>query len=114
MKSTKPKLPPTPHYLIVRGLRQLWLRSRERVAALKRDKYTCQDCGGKQSVAKGREFKVEVDHLDENIDWDKIVEYVRRHLLVPPERLETVCKPCHQKRTEMRKRIENPEQGSLL
>jgi hypothetical protein len=81
---------------------------------LKRDHYACVDCGRKQSVAKGKEFKVEVDHLDENIDWDKIVEYIRRHLLVPPERLETVCKEDHQKRTEMRRRIDKPDQGVLL
>lgn len=86
-------------------LRLLWLRSRERNAALKRDNRTCVDCGRKASVAKGKEFKVEVDHLD-GCDIKKIAEYVRQHLLHDPSKLETVCREDHQKRTDERKRIE--------
>jgi len=96
----------TPKSIIVHALRLLWLHSRERRAALKRDHYTCQDCKRKQSTAKGKEFKVQVDHLDELINWARIEEYIRRHLLVSHERLETVCKPCHEARTELRRQIE--------
>ena len=94
--------PTTPHSQAKSALRQLWLRSRERAAAIKRDKYTCQDCGAKQSRAKGREVYVEVDHL-EGVSWERILEYIYRHLLVDPSKLETVCKGCHKKRTEERK-----------
>ncbi len=94
----------TPRSQIRSALRQLWLRSRERRAALKRDHYTCQDCGAKQSKAKGRVVKVEVDHL-EGVSWEFVIDYLYRHLLVSPERLETVCKPCHASRTAERKRL---------
>jgi len=106
MKRKKKNPEITPNSIIVHALRLLWLHSRERRAALKRDGYTCQDCSGKQSKAKGREFKVEVDHLDGKIDWNVLADYIRRHLLVHPDKLETVCKPCHLKRTEFRKQIE--------
>ena len=82
------------------------MRSRERQAALKRDNYSCVECGIKQSRAKGKEVFVEVDHIN-GIIWEKILDYIFRHLLVPPEQLETVCKEHHKQRTEARKRIEN-------
>jgi len=96
----------TPKGIIVNALRMLWLHSRERRAALKRDFYTCCDCHKKQSTAKGKEFKVTVDHLDKNIPWDLLVDVVRRHLLVDHARLETVCPEDHKTRTELRKQIE--------
>ena len=96
--------PNTPRSQVRSALRQLWLRSRERQAALKRDHYACQDCGAKQSKAKGRVVKVEVDHL-EGIEWNRILDYIYRHLLVSPKKLETVCVLCHKARTEERKRV---------
>ncbi len=96
--------PTTPRSQVRSALRQLWLRSRERQAAIKRDKYTCQECGVKQSKAKGREVKVEVDHLD-SIEWEQMIDYIYRHLLVSPAKLETVCKGCHAERTLVRKAI---------
>ncbi len=98
MKHRKRK-PVTPRSQVRSALRRLWLRSRERAEALKRDHYTCQDCGKKQSRAKGREFSVEVHHLDGHVDWEKIIDYVRRHLLVEVKALETLCKDCHEKVT---------------
>lgn len=102
--SSKRKLT-TPRSQVRSALRKLWLRSRERAAALKRDGYTCQECDRKQSKAKGREFAVEVDHLD-GISWESMLDYIYRHLLVSPDRLETVCKEDHAKRTEFRKESE--------
>jgi hypothetical protein len=94
--------PATPRSQVRSALRRLWLRSRERQAALKRDKYTCVECDAKQSRAKGREVYVEVDHLD-GIEWEQTIDYIFLHLLVPPERLEVVCKEHHATRTETRK-----------
>ena len=90
------KLPYTPNNKIKSALRQLWLRSRERAAAIKRDNYTCQCCGRKQSKAKGKEFKVEVHHKSGYIEnWQELYASIRAHLLVDPEHLETLCKECH-------------------
>ena len=97
--------PVTPNSQIKAALHRLWLRSRERQAALRRDGYTCQDCGRKQSKAKGKEFSVEVDHLAGQINWPQIIEYIRRHLLVDPSELETVCHADHKLRTEQRRVI---------
>ena len=96
------KKPITPNSQIRSALRRLWLRSRERAAALRRDGYRCVDCGVKQSMAKGKRQKVEVDHLD-GCDIAKITEYVRRHMLHEPSRLETVCPEDHKKRTAQRR-----------
>ncbi len=90
------KLPYTPRSKVRAALRQLWLRSRERAAALKREKYCCQLCGIKQSKAKGREVKVQVHHLD-GIDWEWILDKVYEKLLCNPDRLEVLCKKCHDK-----------------
>jgi 5-methylcytosine-specific restriction endonuclease McrA len=90
------KLPGTPRSRVRAALRALWLRSRERAAAIKREGGCCELCGAKQSVAKGREVKLEVHHLD-GIDWTLILEYVYRHILVDPSRLEVLCKECHEK-----------------
>jgi 5-methylcytosine-specific restriction endonuclease McrA len=94
------KKPITPNSQIRSALRQLWLRSRERAAAIKRDHNTCTTCGKKGSVAKGREVKIEVHHIGETINWERILEYVRRHLLVDPKFLECLCKECHAEETK--------------
>jgi len=88
------KLPNTPKSRIRSTLRQLWLRSRERAAALKRDKYTCQSCFRKQTTAKGKEFKVQVHHID-GIDWEDMIKYIQENLLQTPDSLTTLCKDCH-------------------
>ena len=97
------KQPYTPNSRIRSALRQLYLRSRERQAALKRDKYTCS-CGRKQSRAKGKECKVQVHHIDGEVDWDSIILFVRKTLLVPPELLETLCEECHEDRHPRRRK----------
>lgn len=80
---------------IVRMLRQLWLRSAERAEALKRDKYSCQRCGVKQSRKKGKEQKVQVHHLGGIGNWDEVIEVIRKEILCDPENLRTLCPNCH-------------------
>jgi len=90
------KLPTTPRSKVRAALRRLWLRSRERAAALKASGYCCEECGVKQSRRKGHEVKVEVHHMD-GLEWDALIDYVYRHLLCSPDRLEVMCKNCHTK-----------------
>jgi 5-methylcytosine-specific restriction endonuclease McrA len=89
------KLEYTPNSKIKAALRMLWLRSRERAKAIKRDQYTCQKCKRKQSVAKGKEFKVEVHHLEGVCNWQEIYDCIRKNLLCDPEMMETLCPDCH-------------------
>ena len=94
------RLPTTPRSKVRAALRQLWLRSRERQAAIKRDRYSCQECGIKQSEAKGREVKVEVHHLD-GMNWEHLIDSVYESgLLCGPKYLQTLCKKCHEKKGE--------------
>jgi len=72
------------------------MRSRERAAALKATNYCCAYCGIKQSTAKGREVKLQVQHLD-GVDWDGLFDDIRRRLLHDPKRLAPACKACHDK-----------------
>ena len=85
----------TPRSRVKHALRQVWLRSRERQSALKRDAYTCQCCGRKQSRAKDNEFYVEVHHLEGIANWEAVIDAVYEHMLCHPDKLETVCKECH-------------------
>jgi len=89
------RLPYTPNSRIRAALRKLFLRSRERAAALKRDKYTCCRCGVKQSRAKGREVYVETHHKKGCLNWDELFITVRKYLLCNTEHLETLCDKCH-------------------
>jgi predicted HNH restriction endonuclease len=78
-------------------VRQLWLRSRERAAALKAANYTCQECGAKQSKRKGAEVKIEVHHIDGINGWEKVFKIIREEILVPPKKLRVLCEACHLK-----------------
>jgi 5-methylcytosine-specific restriction endonuclease McrA len=89
------KLPHTPSSQIRSALRKLFLRSRERSSAIKRDGYTCQRCRAKQSRAQGRMVFVEVHHKAGVQNWEKLIEAVREYLLCDPSHLETLCKDCH-------------------
>lgn len=93
------RLPYTPSSKIRQALRMVWLRSRERAAALKRTGYTCSYCGVKQSTAKGREVKLQVHHLD-GIEWDGLCELIRQRMLPSPERLAPACEKCHERLTK--------------
>ena len=89
------KLPYTPSSQIRSALRRLFLRSRERAAAEKRDGYSCQKCGVKKSRAKGREVYTEVHHKAGVCNWDELFKAVREYLLCDPADLEVLCKKCH-------------------
>ena len=89
------RLKQTPNSQIRSVFRQLFLRSRERGEAIKRDKYTCQKCGAKQSRAKGRIVKVEVHHKHGILNWDALFAAVRAYLLSDPDTMETLCVDCH-------------------
>ncbi len=92
------KLPYTPRGRLRSTLRKLWLTSRERAARLKLDHYTCQDCMRKASVAKGRESKVEVHHIEGVMNWNELLNQVYKYLLPTTDKLITLCKECHDKR----------------
>ena len=92
------KKPITPNSQIKGALRKLWLRSRERAKTLKDAKYTCQGCGRKQTRAKGQEFLVEVHHKEGVLNWDEMYKAIRRYLLTDPDKLEVLCKECHDKK----------------
>ena len=93
------RLPYTPKSQIRSALRNLFLRSREHQAVLKRDGYTCQECGAKQSKAKGREVKVQVHH-EHPINWERIFDVVYEELLVAPIYMVTLCEDCHDKQRD--------------
>ena len=82
------KSPNTTNTQIRAALRKLFLRSRERAARLKADCYTCQECGVKQSRAKGREVYVEVHHKRGVLNWQMVFDAIREGLLCDPENLE--------------------------
>jgi hypothetical protein len=87
----------TPRSQVRQALRLLWMRSRERAEALKRDNNTCQmpGCGKKKSVAKGREVKVECHHNENIGNWDVVIDSIYRHILCHHDHLTTLCKECH-------------------
>lgn len=91
------KVPYTPRSIIKNALRKLWMWSRERSAAIKREGNTCQKCGKKGSKAKGREVVIEVHHKEGVQNWDALIDAVYEHLLCPPKKLIVLCKECHDK-----------------
>ena len=87
----------TPRSKVKNVLRILFLRSRERAAALRAAGYCCAECGRKQSVAKGKEFKVQVHHRDGICNWEAVIDAVYEHLLCSPDKLIVLCPEDHDK-----------------
>ena len=87
----------TPRSRIKGMLRQIFLRSAERSEALKRDHYTCCDCGIKQSKKKDHVVKVNVHHKKGIKIWDQIIDLIYSELLCDVDDLETLCVECHDK-----------------
>jgi hypothetical protein len=84
----------TPRSTIKGTLQRLFVRSRERSTAMKRTGYTCDECGLKQSTAKGREVKLCVHHMD-LAKLNELTDKVYEWLLHRPERLQPLCKEHH-------------------
>ncbi len=92
----------TPRGRIRSCIRQMWLRSRERAAALKSTKYCCSECDIKQSTAKGKEVKVQVHHDPAIGDkWEYIIDYIIEHILESNQ--YPLCRSCHKKIHEIKK-----------
>jgi 5-methylcytosine-specific restriction endonuclease McrA len=96
-KKKSRKLPYTPASRIMSWIRRGWTQSREKHKVLKDAKYTCCQCGSKQSRAKGKEIYVEVHHVNK-INREKIVEVIRKEMLDVPQIV--LCKDCHHIETE--------------
>ena len=82
------KLPYTPKSKITSAIRKIWLYSRERSAALKRDK-VCQSCGSDKAL--------HVHHIKPigKKAWKEIEDLIRKHILVNPKKLTVLCRRCH-------------------
>lgn len=98
------KLPSTPRSRVKNALRQVWLRSRERAAALKSAAHRCERCGVKgraKDTRNGPAQKLEVHHRDGVPNWESLTDLVYRRLLCPPDRLVVLCPECHGEEHEM-------------
>lgn len=60
---------------------------RLRVETLKRDNYTCQQCGDRNRKGRGSRINLEVHHI--------VVVCDAPHLALEPSNLLTLCRPCH-------------------
>jgi hypothetical protein len=95
IKKPSRKKPITPNSQIKAALHQLWMRSRERASALKRDGYRCQKCQIKQSVSKANPVKINVHHREGVQNWPALIAAVREYLLCDPDFMEVLCVECH-------------------
>ena len=92
------KLTYTPRSRVKSALRQLWLRSRERGNAVKRDENACQVCSKKGTKAKNKKrIDIQVHHID-GIEWEELIDMVYKYLLVHENKLECLCTDCHDKK----------------
>lgn len=92
------KYRPTTRKMVEAKLRKaIWLVSRERAEAKRRDKNTCQRCGAKGSKAKGREVPDPEVHHKSPVDFAPIVDLILDSLLCHPDNLECLCSSCHRK-----------------
>jgi 5-methylcytosine-specific restriction endonuclease McrA len=83
-RTRKPVTPPSRIRSVLR--QRIWMWSRERSEALKRDGRKCRACGSKEQL--------EVHHLD-NSGIDQIIDLIYKTLLCSPDRLVTLCRACH-------------------
>ncbi len=97
MAKKRKKKPDTPRSRVRSALRLLWLRSRERAEAIRIAERCCVDCGVKQSVAKGKEVRLEVHH-EPPIDWDGIIDLIFERILKAPQ--VPLCLDCHKAKHE--------------
>lgn len=79
-------------------LSQIFLRSRERAAAVKRESGRCQSCGVKgrpKAIRNGPAVALQVHHLDGG-GIDEIMNLIYTRLLCHPSRLQVLCRACHE------------------
>jgi hypothetical protein len=83
----------TPRSQVKSGMRNIWMRSRERGTAMKLAKRACSCCGAKKVVATP-DVRLEVYH-DNGINWDGVVDLFFERVLQRPEDYTVLCKECH-------------------
>lgn len=104
---------PTANHYIRGRIRQIFLTSRERAYAMKRDDYTCQKCFKRMSKKKGHEVYMDVHHLDEiGKAWEEIFEIMKSKILCHPDKLQCLCRECHKGETNKIK-IEGSDSNSF-
>jgi predicted HNH restriction endonuclease len=94
VKKMGKRLATTPRSKVRAAIRRLFLYSREHQATLKNAERRCSKCGVKASMAKGREIKVQVHHIN-GIEWDNIINYIFEQVLVDPKKMVVLCNNCH-------------------
>ncbi len=97
------RLESTPRSKVRNALRMLFLRSRERAAAIKREHNTCQLCHRKGSAAKGKEQKIQVHHRAGIGDWEAVLDIIYREILCSPDAMDVLCPDCHNEQHELAK-----------
>jgi len=76
-------------------IRKLWMQSRERTAAIRDQGHKCRRCNARETSRKGIEVSIEVHHRKGEIDWEKIISFIRQEVLVDPSLLDVMCMTCH-------------------
>lgn len=85
----------TSNSTIVNCIRRLWLYSKERKAAVKDQNNRCQRCATKGIKNRFEEIVIQVHHRKGEINWEKIINFIREEVLVDPSELELLCGKCH-------------------
>lgn len=96
-KKVSRKKPNTPRGRVKSVLRRLFFKSRERSAAIRREKGCCERCGASPKLDK--EVKIEVHHK-KGVKWEQMLNMLYKELLCNPEELEVLCSKCHEIETE--------------
>lgn len=102
-KAKSRKLATTPRGKVRAMLSQIFLRSRERTAALKAAGNRCSACDTKfrhKATRNGPECKAQVHHLDGG-GIDVVTDLIFTRLLCAPDRLQPLCAPCHEAETRL-------------
>ena len=88
------KLPPyrTPRAKVYAAIRRyIWMMSKERQYVLKIEGRQCEECNRKENIG--------IHHKD-GTPLKAIVDLIYDVLLVHPDKLECLCKGCHDKKHE--------------
>lgn len=105
----------TPRSRVRAMLSQIFLRSRERAAAVKRESGCCQRCKAKgrpKATRNGPQVSLQVHHLDGG-GIDEIMDLIFTRLLCSPDRLKVLCAPCHDAHEHIPGPLACPQRRSL-